>query len=71
MRTAVHVDDAGVVDYLREYQDGVLGDDDLVVAVVGVGQERRTRSEKRDQLIPKAEDPRGSPHAPSRRDASS
>ena len=39
----------------REYQDGVLSDDDLVVAVVGVGQERRTRSEKRDALILKAE----------------
>ena len=55
MRTAIQMNDPRVVDHFRVDDDGVLGLNDLVVAVVGIRQHRRTGREERQAAILKPE----------------
>ena len=54
MLAAVQMNDSGVVDHLGVHDDRVLRLHDLVVAVVGVREHGRPRSEERQTLILKA-----------------
>src|SRR5882762_5739672 len=54
MRTAVQMDDSGVVDHLRVHNEGIPGLNNLVVAVVGIRKHRRPRRQKSQALILKS-----------------
>src|SRR5688500_18605794 len=54
MRAPVRMNDSGVVDHLSVYDEGILGLNDQVVAVVGIRQHGRARRQERQTPILKS-----------------